>query len=311
MEQYINKNGMRIKTEGFIIEYDLELYERMDDFYIVEENGKHGIVVNDMSWILLPLEYEDISFLSSFDMEGGNYVVWYKLMNSGKFGLFRINYTLDNDLDKIIALLEEVFADCEYDSIEEIGDAIVLSKNGLYRYIKVGSDCDSGDTLSDCYKNILKVSNSAIDDKYICVVSEGKYQIINLEYEPKVVFEADGEPTRDRFLKYLGSDNFVYNDSTKTTLFLNKFSKQIMYDTIEPISISDGFWLRNIANIMASERYGGVGAIDIYGNVLFENEYDSVTYELKLTASKNGEKTEAIIPIGEEYRLYKEDEEQI
>ena len=122
-----------------------------------------------------------------------------------------------------------------------------------------------------------------------------KYQYIINGETGETVYEKEYEPYTNSYFCYCGNtDNGpVFYDARYSTYLYPTENGYKCYGELfnYPVVVNH----RNIINISQGEN--GLGVIDSYGNSIFENRYDYVNVELKVTAIKGEEQINKIIPI--------------
>ena len=299
-------NGMNVKNNYGISHNDPNFCMALDEYgiYIIKENEKHGIVSVSRENVILPIEYDDIFLVYRCRINDTN-ACWYTVQKDGKAGLYAISfftlYDDDNQKYYIYDVSLKTVIDCECDYIYPYGRCFILSDGNGFRYLI--ADCDDDGAIyrvSNYYKRILQADS---EEKYIHAYDDVKHRIIKIDpWEDDVtVFETSVESNCYGY-EYIGSDNFV-NYYNGHLLIKDKKPIKFRARNITPISFVGDERKTNIANIIkVSYETGLVGAVDNKGDVLFEPEYDEISYELKLTAIKDGEKIEKVIPIGVVHR---------
>ena len=309
MYKYRNINGMNVKGNHGVSYNDPNFSMNLDKFkiYIIKENGKHGIVSGTSENVVLPIEYDDVS-LASASCCDDTYVFWYIVQKGGKTGLFAALFdAFEEDSDEKYDCSDatlKIVVDCECDCIIPNGRCFILCDDKGYRYLV--HDCDGNDAIyniSEYYKHIFQADK---EEDYLHTYDDEKHHIVKIGTWTKVetIYETDADSDCFNY-RFIGSDNFV-NYAKRQLLIKDKEPIQFRAWNITPITLVNSRYKEsknNIANIFkVCEETGLVGAVDCNGEVLFEPEYDEIIYELKLTASKNGEKIEKVIPIGREQK---------
>jgi hypothetical protein len=296
MNKYYQKNGMNIKAPRETVWQD-PFYNMCGEgygFHIVEENGKHGIVHRTMDNVILPLEYGDIFYIDFWVVDYKDCVLWFKICKGNKAGLFLISFDYWEDGHVSSDIEPKIVAECEYDYIYELGNRgyYVLGNNNGFRYVDLRWNWKKG--LSRYYERIVEDDCSR---DILHAYDVEKHYIIDLPNN-MVAFESDSDSSYG-MVKHLGNRNFA--DYNKHQLLIEG-KPPIDFDYIHPIP-SDR---RNIANII--EVSTGTGVLDSKGEVLIAPEYEKITYELKITAVKDGEDDVKIVPMGS-FSIHEEEEE--
>ncbi len=231
----------------------------------VTKNEKYGIINIDSQEYLLPEEYDNIFIY------GKNTFVLYK---SGKIGLCRVE---ENKA--------EIICDCEYDVIDNYSHNLFLTNETNICY------------YNPYFNKLQHFENVNIVAPYFyCVDKECKY----------IIDCATAEVIYKKHRKY-GESCFVHCGNTpKGPVFYDCCYSTYLYPTDNdykcfeyplnhPLIINN----KNIMNIVDGDK--GIGIIDSFGNEIIGNNYDEISFELKITAKKKNERIEKVIELPDVY----------
>ncbi len=149
-----------------------------------------------------------------------------------------------------------------------------------------------------CYNSdtqiILKFKEIRAEYPFLFCKDEKHQYIINGE-TGEIIYKKEYTAYSESYFCYCGNtDNgFAFFDAKYSTYLYPEKTGYKCHDKIfiSPVVINK----RNVANITEDEA--GIGVIDAYGNNIFENLYDSVAMELKITVLNGNIKTEKTIPV--------------
>lgn len=231
---------------------------------IVNNSGRFGIENTDKDEIVIPLEYDNIFIY------GTNLFVLYK---KGKLGAVRI------DEEPI------VIADCTYDVIETFGHDLIFSSNQKVRYYN-------------------SVTNAVRD--FAEIIVETPFLYCKDERHQYILYgELGKEIYKKEYTSYSESCFCFCGNTEKGPVFYDARYSAYLYPAEDGYKVYEELFnhpiiinRKNVCNITEGEN--GIGVIDSYGNVIMENKYDSVKAELKITAIKENETEQKIIPFQKE-----------
>lgn len=256
-----------------------------DDIYVFIGKNKYGIAKRED--MLLSAEYDYIIY-HSMQSSGKNSSYWFQLCQNNKSGLCEI--AVDATTGKSVI---NMITDCEFYAMYMLDDHwrfnifVFMNKEGLRYYNTVTGKFSSnyrfiyGDAFSDYLR-----------------VYDGKMHFLINRLTDEVIYKKD---TGDNYwgICNIGSDNF-FDLSSKQLLIKdgNNWSIQTGYTAVSPVIIYPFPHQKhkNIANVV--RKATGIGAVDSQGKTLIEPEYDEISYELKITATKDGKKSKVHIPLG-------------
>jgi len=132
---------------------------------------------------------------------------------------------------------------------------------------------------------------------YLHIKDGKKHYLIDWQTDKMTAIE--GEDDCLKHLSPIGSGNFV-NINTHQLLINSKDNWSVLpdYFVIAPIITFPypRYIHKNIVNIIKGTN--GLGAINHKGEILIKPEHGEIAYELNITATKDGNKVEAIIFLG-------------
>lgn len=235
--------------------------KKLDRFEIVSNNEVMGIVNRKDKSCVLPPEYDNV-FVYGEDI--------FILHKKGKIGAVRV------DEDRIWFI-----AECKFDTLESIGHDLIFCNDEKVRY----------------YNSVLKIVRDFIDvivDIPFLYCKDEKYQYILYGEQGKEIYKKE-------YTSYSESCFCFCGHTDKGPVFYDARYSTYLYPTKDDYKVYEGIFnhpiivnRQNILNITEGEN--GIGVIDSYGNVVIENDYDSVKVELIVTAVKGNNTQEKIIP---------------
>ncbi len=237
-----------------------------ENLSIVSENGCFGIQNKLDNSFIIPLEYDNI-FLYGESL--------FVLYQKGKIGAVRIEE--NKRTFKVI-----IVADCQYDTLSNAGHDLFFSCDDNIRY----------------YNAVTKKVRDFIDvnaDEYPCLYCKDKtHQYILYGELGEEIYKKEYTSYSESCFTCCGmtEQGPVFYDARYSTYLYPENGFYKVYKGIfnHPIIMNH----QNILNI--TEDGNGLGLIDSCGNVMIENNYDSVTIELTITAVKGNKKEQKIIP---------------
>lgn len=265
---YLNayKDGQAglLKNKKVILNYEYEsiTYNAYNDVFLVQRNGKQGIVDRDGK-IKLDTKYTDISFGGKYinvtedgnkkvlDLDGNEITNGYIANMPTKDGQHFIVYGED-EIYKIIDKDGNVVVDKNYTYIEELDENIYIvansNNNGIIDL--------TGKSLIDLkYNSIFKLDNTELLQANVS--STSSITLINKNMEIiATVDEAEIEV----------KDNYIRIYSANENLYFNKEGKEVTAQELFPNN-----------NIYAKKINNKWGFVDKEGNLKVQNEYDMVT----------------------------------
>ncbi|MBO4896842.1 MAG: hypothetical protein J5590_00920 [Clostridia bacterium] len=203
---------------------------------------------------ILQREYENI-----YELAENTFV----LHKNGKTGLCRIENS------KAVHI-----ADCLYDTVDVLGNAVFLSKEDAVRYYNSKT------------KAVRDFNEVIIDTPYMYGYGV-KYQYIIHSESGKIIYKKKSNKYSRTYYTYCGETDKgpVFFDAKSNTYYYpgDNGYKPHEPHILRPIIING----KNIINITEGEN--GLGVIDWCGNAITENKYDDISLELNIKAVNSNE----------------------
>jgi len=232
------------------------------DYQIVSEGGKMGIFYSKTCREIVPLSYDNI-----LPCEKNLFIVY----QCGKIGAFRLQ-------EHRVCWV----AECVYDTLDTNAEHLFFANANSIRYYHAPST-----TVRDFIELIT-------DEAFIYAKDERFWYIIAME-NGTVLYQKeyfDCSFSCFVFLGYGEKGPVFYDASYSSFLYPCEQGYRQYPDLFDyPIRVNHV----NVANVTEGER--GIGLIDSLGNQIFQNEYDSLHVELKITAVNKEKSVEKIITV--------------
>ena len=184
-------------------------------------------------------------------------------------------------LSKIENNTVTVIYKCKYDSIDIINYNFFLHKGDTIFYYNSITD----------KKAIYSEVVLDIPYMYAC---DKKYQYIIIMATDEIIY-------KKKLNKYNKSKYIHIGNTDKGCTFYDSKDSTYLYPTEngytfynQPVSRSITINDNNIVNIVENEN--GIGVIDSFGNIIIDNEYDEISFELNIIANTNNKLTTRNIP---------------
>ena len=233
---------------------------------IISEKDKFGIKNQADDTYLIPLEYDNI-FLYDSDT--------FILHQKGKIGACRLK-PKENETSFDIVMI----AECNYDTFNRFGYALLFTNNSGTRYYSLKT------------KEIKDFSEVIIDTSFLYCHDNHYLYIINIEigkiiekrpYKKHSCYRFCGNSEYGAAFCDAEYSSYLYPDENGY-----RYSAYILN---YPIVVNG----QNVANIITESNK--LGVMDSQGNLLINDGYDKISVSLKITAIKENEKLERIIPM--------------
>lgn len=174
-----------------------------------------------------------------------------------------------------------VICKCEYDSIDIINNSYFLCKGDIICYYNSFTD------------EINNYNEVILDVPYIYSCDNSWQYIINME-TGKTIY-------KKRLNKYNKSNYICFGNTAKGHVFYDSKYGTYLYPTDngyvfynQPVNNAVIINDNNVTNIVENEN--GIGLIDSFGNSITDCQYDTIAFELKVTAADKNKETNINIP---------------